>query len=84
MLSGCVFKLAFKHSFAITMLAPVTQNTAFNTAIQRTQTQAQRQKCVSSVYENFGLKNDAKPLILLEASTGIEPVYTDLQSGNFR
>ena len=36
MLTGCVLKLVFKHSFAITVLAPVTQNTVFNTAIQRT------------------------------------------------
>jgi hypothetical protein len=25
-----------------------------------------------------------KALVNMEASTGIEPVYTDLQSGNFR
>jgi hypothetical protein len=32
------------------------------------------------VYRYFAKKKSSKSLILLEASTGIEPVYTDLQS----
>ena len=35
---------------------------------------------VSTVYEKILRKKAAKCLILLEAGTGIEPVYTDLQS----
>jgi hypothetical protein len=33
------------------------------------------------VYDDLELKNDAKSLILLEASRRIELLYTDLQSG---
>ena len=36
--------------------------------------------CVSIVYGVFGDYFMSKCLILLEAGTGIEPVYTDLQS----
>ena len=38
------------------------------------------ENCVSTVYEGIIRKKAAKCLILLEAGTGIEPVYTDLQS----
>ena len=38
------------------------------------------ENCVSTVYEIIVRKKAAKCLILLEAGTGIEPVYTDLQS----
>ena len=38
------------------------------------------ENCVSTVYKKFLRKRAAKFLILLEAGTGIEPVYTDLQS----
>ena len=38
------------------------------------------ENCVSTVYEKIVRKKVAKCLILLEAGTGIEPVYTDLQS----
>ena len=38
------------------------------------------ENCVSTVYEKILGKKAAKCLILLEAGTGIEPVYTDLQS----
>ena len=38
------------------------------------------ENCVSTVYEKIFRKKAAKCLILLEAGTGIEPVYTDLQS----
>ena len=37
------------------------------------------ENCVSTVYEKIVRKKVAKYLILLEAGTGIEPVYTDLQ-----
>ena len=37
------------------------------------------ENCVSTVYEIIVRKKAAKCLILLEAGTGIEPVYTDLQ-----
>ena len=42
--------------------------------------QTYTQNCVSTVYEKIVRKKAAKFLILLEAGTGIEPVYTDLQS----
>ena len=42
--------------------------------------QAYTENCVSTVYEKNVRKKAAKSLILLEAGTGIEPVYTDLQS----
>ena len=38
------------------------------------------ENCVSTVYEEIVRKKAAKCLIFLEAGTGIEPVYTDLQS----
>ena len=38
------------------------------------------ENCVSTVYEKIVRKKVAKCLIFLEAGTGIEPVYTDLQS----
>ena len=38
------------------------------------------ENCVSTVYEKIVRKKAAKCLILLEAGTGIEPGYTDLQS----
>ena len=38
------------------------------------------ENCVSTVYVKIARKKAAKCLILLEAGTGIEPVYTDLQS----
>ena len=41
--------------------------------------QTYTENCVSIVYEQFVRKKAAKYLILLEAGTGIEPVYTDLQ-----
>jgi hypothetical protein len=41
---------------------------------------AYTENCVSTVYEKILRKKAAKWLILLEAGTGIEPVYTDLQS----
>ena len=37
------------------------------------------ENCVSTVYEEIVRKKSPKCLILLEAGTGIEPVYTDLQ-----
>ena len=37
------------------------------------------ENCVSTVYEKIVREKAAKCLILLEAGTGIEPVYTDLQ-----
>ena len=37
------------------------------------------ENCVSTVYEKNVRKKATKFLILLEAGTGIEPVYTDLQ-----
>jgi len=37
------------------------------------------ENCVSTVYEKIMRAKSAKCLILLEAGTGIEPVYTDLQ-----
>ena len=37
------------------------------------------ENCVSTVYEGIVREKAAKCLILLEAGTGIEPVYTDLQ-----
>ena len=42
--------------------------------------QTYTENCVSTVYEKFVRKKAAKYLILLEAGTVIEPVYTDLQS----
>ena len=42
--------------------------------------QIDTENCVSTVYEKFLRKKADKCLILLEAGTGIEPVYTDLQS----
>ena len=42
--------------------------------------QTYTEKCVSTVHEEIVRKKAAKCLILLEAGTGIEPVYTDLQS----
>ena len=50
--------------------------TVFNTVILLRYTE----NCVSTVYEKIVRKKAAKCLILLEAGTGIEPVYTDLQS----
>ena len=37
------------------------------------------ENCVSTVYEKIVRKKVVKCLILLEAGTGVEPVYTDLQ-----
>ena len=41
--------------------------------------QTYTENCVSTVYENIFRKKASKCLILLEAGTGIELVYTDLQ-----
>ena len=42
--------------------------------------QTYTENCVSTVYKKIVRRKAAKYLILLEAGTGIEPVYTDLQS----
>jgi len=54
----------------------------FNRVIPPTHTQKAHtytENCVSTVYEKILRKKAAKCLILLDAGTGIEPVYTDLQ-----
>ena len=38
-----------------------------------------KENCVSTVYRQIVREKASKCLILLEAGTGIEPVYTDLQ-----
>ena len=45
--------------------------------------QTYTENCVSTVYEKIVREKAAKCLILLEAGTGIEPVYTDLQWNAF-
>ena len=45
--------------------------------------QTYTENCASTVYKEIVTKKAAKCLILLEAGTGIEPVYTDLQSEAF-
>ena len=42
--------------------------------------QTYTENCVSTVYDKIVREKAHKCLILLEAGTGIEPVYTDLQS----
>ena len=41
--------------------------------------QTYTENCVSTVYDKIVREKSAMYLILLEAGTGIEPVYTDLQ-----
>jgi hypothetical protein len=45
-----------------------------------------KHECFNACFKTGQKENEKwpKPLKTLEASTGIEPVYTDLQSGNFR
>ena len=52
----------------------------FNGAIPLMHTAKLCITCVSTVYHKIVREKAAKYLILLEAGTGIEPVYTDLQS----
>ncbi|OSQ47827.1 hypothetical protein MGEO_15230 [Marivita geojedonensis] len=64
------------------MFASLFQITVFNTVIQP---QYAQQHTFKSVYQVCMAilegESGVKYLILMEASTGIEPVYTDLQSG---